>query len=74
MLREAVQRITRVRPEIPIIHPTLGAGTEAHGHELDDGFEAFEGPHDVCAVRPGAAAVEVEDVAVFGRGEARAGG
>ena len=73
MLREPIQRIALVRARGAVVLPAFRAEVESHGYELDDGLEAFEAADDVGAVRPGAAAVEVQDVAVRGGGKAGVG-
>ena len=73
-LREAIQRVFRIRAMSSREQPAFVRELEVAQDELDDGFEAFEGADEIGSVRPGAAEVDVERVAVFLRRELSAWG
>lgn len=62
---EPVYRVFLVRALATGEKPPVGTEFKVENGDLDDGFEALEGPDEVGAMRPWTAPVDVENVAVF---------
>lgn len=63
-LREAVERVRSIRTVTSGEQPSLLCELVVADYELNDGLESFERSDEVSTVGPGAAAVDVESVAV----------